>query len=354
VKQNRTAVTIKDVARVCGVSPSTVSKVLNRSQSVSADVSERVLRAAECLNYRPNSIARSLRRRSTLTIGMINRDAMFEGSFVATMMAGVESSARSQGFQVFLANAGTDPKQERACLETLTEKQVDGFILVDSQVRRRGPPALPLDPVPFVFLYEYSDSLQVPCVIPDDLQGARTATDHLLALGHKRVAYINGDESFEASWSRLKGYRQALDEAGIPFDSALVHSADTWWEEGGYQGVKALYQLADPPTAIFCASDELAIGALDGLRDLSLAVAEDVSLVGYDDRPSAGQKRPPLTTIKLPFFEMGKLAMDLLLAAIRAEQADPRVHRVPCPLITRHSTGIYDPERKSRPQMTST
>lgn len=334
-------VTIKDVATLAGVSPSTVSKVMNGSTRISEATKVRVEVAIRKLGFRPSSIARSLRKNRTLSIGMINNAPTAGSIFILPLMVGVEETARDQGFSVFLCNTNATPAREQYYLETLIDKQVDGIIFVDSKVHQRHMPAFDLGSIPLTFLYQYSPEAKAASVVPDDYQGGFMATKHLIDLGHQRVGYINGDLSFEATQLRLQGYCEALKAAGLPFDSTLVQHANTWLEEGGYRSAKELLTLKAPPTAIFCANDTLAVGALDALRDLNLDVPQDVALVGFDDRPEAEQKRPPLTTVALPFYQMGKLAVDLLLSTIRQGRVEAKVHRVACPLIVRHSCGAF-------------
>ena len=331
-------VTIKDVAHLAGVSPSTVSKVINGSGRISEATKARVELAIRKVNFRPNAIARSLRKNSTLSVGMINNALTSASLFILPLMVGVEATAREEGFSVFLCNTDGTSARETYYLETLLDKQVDGLIFVDSRVHQRDLPAFALRDTPVVFLYQYA-SRDVTSVVPDDYQGGCQATMHLLGLGHTRIAYINGDLTFEVTQLRLQGYRDALEGAGLPFDTRLVQQPNTWLEEGGYRSTFKLMTLPEPPTAIFCANDTLAVGALEALRELGLNVPRDVALVGFDDRPEAAQKRPPLSTVSLPFFQMGQLAMDLLLSAIREGKAEAGIHRVPCPLVVRRSCG---------------
>jgi LacI family transcriptional regulator len=338
--------TIKDVAQLAGVSPATVSLVINGSKRISAKTVARVNEAIEKLNFRPNSIARSLRKSHTLTTGIINHEIENISPFLMSLMIGVEEAAREQGFSVFLCNSDGTLAREKSYLETLIDKQINGIIFVNSKPQPRSAPALDMGSLPYVFLYQYAPGVPVPSVMPDDRAGGYKATHYLSELGHRRIGYINGDQSYQASTRRFEGYRQALQDAGLSFDSSLVQLPNTWFEEGGYHSAKVLMQLPEPPTAVFCANDELAVGALEAVKELGLRVPNDVSLVGYDDRPEAAHKRPPLTTVALPFYEMGKLALNLLLAAIRGEDVEPGIHYVQCPLIERSSCAAISSRRQ--------
>jgi LacI family transcriptional regulator len=329
-------VTIREVARLAGVSPATVSKVLNGARHVSADAKQRVNRAVELLGYKPNNIARSLKTRSTRTLGMITDD--LEGVFTMSLMRGVEEAASSEDFSVFLGNSYGDLDRERKHLEVLQAKQVDGIVLLSGyRVRERGAPSLRLGGIPVVYLYQYTSEADIPCVVPDDRGGARLGVEHLIGLGRRRIAFINGPYEYEATHLRLDGYRQALEDFGLPVDPSLVHVAGDWREDSGYAQTRELMAMNEQPDAIFCASDLLAAGALDALHELGLDVPNDVSVLGFDDRPLAAHQRPPLSTIALPLYEMGILAGTILISLVRGTATVSGTQAVPCSLVVRSS-----------------
>jgi DNA-binding LacI/PurR family transcriptional regulator len=337
--KTKDSITIKDVAQLASVAPSTVSKVLNGSKTISPATQARVQKAIKKLNYRPNSIARSLRKNYTRTIGIINNSHSNKNTFVLQMMVGVEEAAQARGFSVFLCNSVASQARERAYLEVLLDKQVDGVIFLDNVVKERPLPSPYADGLASIFLNQYTSEPGYQSILPDDYQGGLIATEHLIALGHKRIAYINGRLKHEASELRLQGYRDALKRAGLNLDSQLIQGRDSWDEESGYASAQSLIALRKPPSAIFCANDSLAIGALDALRELGLTVPYDVALVGFDNSLAAAQKRIPLTSIEMPFLEMGKLAADLLLESLHDPKPTTLVHRIPCKLIQRESCG---------------
>jgi LacI family transcriptional regulator len=189
-----------------------------------------------------------------------------------------------------------------------------------------------------VYLYQYTRDLPAPCVIPDDQGGGLLGTSHLLGCGYSRIAFINGPAQYEATHRRLEGYKEALYNAGVSFDPNLVR-VGKWHEDSGYRLAHELMTLPEPPNAIFCASDSIAVGALDALHELGLRVPDDVGLVGFDNRVLAQYQRPPLTTVALPLHEMGMLAGELLLAAILEGKTDAAIYQVPCKLIQRESCG---------------
>lgn len=352
MKKASGTVTIRDVAHLAGVSTATVSKVLNDAPHVGAESRRRVESAIEKLQFRPNTIARSLKKSRTLTLGLITND--IEGVFTMSLMQGVEQAAHRKGFSVFLCNSLGNPERERAHLDALLAKQVDGIILLSGyRVRERGAPALPLNGVPVVYLYQYTRDIPAPCFIPDDDGGGYLATEHLIRSGRQRIAMINGPAKYEATHARYRGYLRALSDAGLKADPALVRTS-RWHENGGYLAAHDLLNLPKPPDAVFCASDSIAIGALDALHERRIAIPDQVAVIGFDNRPSAPYQRPPLTTVALPLAEMGAMAGETLMASIleNTHVSEPTIHRIPCYLVQRESCGApppdIQPDRSSR------
>jgi LacI family transcriptional regulator len=330
-------ITIKDIARLAGVAPSTVSKALAGSTEVSEPTRDRIAAIAARLGYRPNSIARSLKVRRTHTVGVITNDP--EGTFTTTMVRGVADVASGHSFGVFLCNSYGRLEKEREHIELLLDKQVEGIILVGFKVEQRGAPAAATGDVPLVYLYSYTGATDSPCIVPDDEGGARLATEHLLELGRRRIGFINGPPSFEATRLRLTGYEQTLTNAGT-YAPALVQTAADWNQDTGFRLAQELMRTSgDGPDAILCANDDLAAGAILGLTQLGLTVPDDVAVVGFDDRPFAAHLPIPLTTVALPLLEMGDTAAQKLFAALAGEPSSNELIRVPCRLIVRDSCG---------------
>jgi LacI family transcriptional regulator len=333
-----TTATILDVAKLAGVSKSTASKALNNQNYVSDETRHRVLDAARKLNFSPNQVAQSLKRKRTFAIGLITDD--LEGLFTTSMLRGVEEATSSKNFNVILCNSFGEASREKSHLEILLTRQIDGIILLSGyRVRERGRPALELGDIPVVYLYQYTTAIPAPCVVPDDFGGAALGTRHLINAGRGRIAFINGPAHYEATHYRLDGYRQELETVGFRFDPALVVTSRKWHQNYGYDAAHQLMTLEETPDAIFCASDSLAIGVLDALHELGRRVPQDVSVVGFDNRPHSAHQRPPLTTVALPLHEMGKLAGELLIESILNGIYDSSLHRVPCYLVQRQSCG---------------
>ncbi|GAA2358170.1 LacI family transcriptional regulator [Catellatospora methionotrophica] len=330
-------VTIRDVASVAGVSTATVSKVLNDRPDVGPEVRQRVLDTIARLGYRPNAVARGLRARHTDTIAILTDD--LEGIFTNALMRGVEDAASAYDVSVLLANSYGDPDRERKHLRRLLDRQMDGLIIMSgNRVRPRSGPALPLPATPYVFLYEYAATEPVPSILPDDRGGAVLAAQHLLDIGRRRIGFINGPASWEATADRLDGLTATLAAAGAPLRPALIRHAASWSPQDGYALATELLDAPEPPDAIFGASDDLATGALAAIHERGLRIPEDVAVVGFDDRSLAVHQRPPLTTVALPLLEMGRVAGQRLLEAVNGGQQRHELIRVPCELRVRAST----------------
>jgi LacI family transcriptional regulator len=330
-------VTMRDVASVAGVSTATVSKVLNDRPDVGLEVRQRVVDTIARLGYRPNAVARGLRSRHTDTIAILTDD--LEGIFTTALMRGVEDAASAFDVSVLLANSYGDPEKERRHLRRLVDRQVDGLIIMSgNRVRPRSGPALPLPGIPYVFLYEYGAAEPVPSVLPDDRGGAALAARHLIEIGRRRIAFINGPASWEATADRLQGFTATLGAAGVPLDPALVQHAPSWAPEDGFALADTMLGSREPPDALFCASDDLATGAMAAAHERGLAIPGDVAVVGFDDRSLAVHQRPPLTTVALPLHQMGRTAGQLLLEAIGGGVQRHDIIRIDCELKVRAST----------------
>ena len=329
--------TLKDVAAEAGVSVSTVSKVVNDRPDVGPDVRQRILETIEMMGFRPNTFARGLRMQRSDTIAIVTDD--LEGIFTTTMMRGVEDAASQAGSGVLLCNSYGDPEREREQLGRLIDKQVDALIFMSgNRVGARPAPALEIPPgIPYIYLYEYGDD-SVMSILPDDEGGARLAGEHLASSGARRIGFLNGPSEWEATGDRLRGFRDGLRSRGIELDPTLIRSSPTWYPEDAYQLTRALLDEDDPVDALFCASDDLASGALAAIAESGCSTPGDVQVIGFDNRSLAMHQRPPLTTVALPLLEMGKMAGEKVLAAASGEPLLARRVRVPCSLVVREST----------------
>lgn len=327
--------TISQVAARAGVSPTTVSHVINETRFVSSEVRLRVQQAMDDLGYQPNALARSLRRGVTHTLGLILPDS--SNPFFAEVAQNLEVEAFDQGYNVILCNAEGSPSKESLYLEVLQKRQVDGLILLITG-EDSGSLSQALRPaVPIVMLDRDLPTADADVVLADNRLGAVLATTHLLQLGHRRIGCISGPSHITPSARRVSGYIDALAEAGIPFDEALVVRGD-FHPESGRAGVRALLDRPDRPTAIFACNDLMAIGAVRGACEQGLSVPADLSIVGFDDIQLASYITPSLTTVVQPKAEMARAAIRLLMERM-AERGLPVRRQVLSPtLVVRESS----------------
>lgn len=331
--------TIVDVARVARVSVATVSRALSGGYC-SPQTRERVLQAVEEVGYFPNRLARALVRRLSPTIGLVLPD--IANPFFPALTRGVEDRASEFGFTVLLVNTDGDPARERRAVRSLLEHRVGGVILVTAQRGQRVVSDILAQGVPLVVMDRRAGAENVSTVTVDNVEGARLAVDHLLDLGHRRIAFIGGVPGAATAAGRLQGYRLALRSRGILLDPSLV-AVGHFQYDGGYKAMRAL--LAHRPTAVFAANDLMALGAIKAAREAGMEVPQDVSVVGFDDIPMAEMAHPPLTTVRQPAYEMGREAARLLVEFVRGTGGSPRDVVLPAELVIRRSTA--PPQRRA-------
>jgi LacI family transcriptional regulator len=326
-----------DVGRLAGVSPTTVSFVINNrtDSGISPATRKLVLEAVELLGYRPNRAAQGLRRRRTQTIGLITDQAAVSPHAGRTI-AGAHDVAWKHGSLLLVANTNKDPKVVRATVHELLDRQVDAIAFAAEGTRRVTPPEAARQ-VPTVLVNCFTAGNTLPCVLPDEAGGGRAATELLLAAGHRRIAYITGMRGAWATRGRLRGYVAALADAGIARDDGLV-LVGNFRTDSGYERTRELLARRVRPTAIFCGNDRMAMGAYQAVAEAGLRVPEDISIVGYDDQEDlAAELRPPLSTVRLPYYEMGRWAIEQIFAGTVATL--PSRTYEPCPVVSRGSVG---------------
>jgi LacI family transcriptional regulator len=326
-----------DVARVAGVSQTTVSFVVNDvpNTNIPQETRDRVWAVVEELGWQPNAMARGLRLRHSHTIGLIS-DEIATSSHAGKIIQGAEDAAWAHAKMLLVVNTDNNLDIERAALKMMLERQVEGLIYATMYHREVVPPPA-LAQVPSVLLDCYVADRSLPSVVPDEVQGGRTATDLLLRKGHRRIGFLNEVGPLPAMFGRLEGYKQALAAYGVPFDPGLVRAGTVIAPEG-YRCALDLLQLPERPSALFCYNDSMAMGAYDAVKHLGLTIPDDVAIVGFDNlEVIAAQLRPPLTTMELPHYEMGQWAVQYLLEHADAEHVEPVQHTIECPLIERAS-----------------
>jgi LacI family transcriptional regulator, galactose operon repressor len=328
---------IYEVASSAGVSVATVSRVLNGKGPVHEETRRRVLDAVEALGYVPHGAARSLSTRRTMNVGVLLPDV--HGAFFSEIVRGIDLAARAAGYHVLVSSSHSDLAETTEVLQAL-HGRIDGLILLNPAaadadwLRRTLPPR-----VPAVLLHDPGDDAEHDSIRIDNRLGARLATDHLLDLGHRRIAMILGPRGNSDAAERLVGFHEALTARGLPANPRLELPGD-FGEESGFRAGERLAGLGGArPTAVFAANDAMAIGCLAALRDRGLRVPEDVSLAGFDDIPIARYLTPALTTVQVPIAEIGGRALKRLVTVIQSSHEGKKRHDVVTPtLAVRAST----------------
>ncbi len=331
---------IKDIARVARVSHSTVSRALQNSPLVNARTAEIIRQIAHESGYRASAVARGLVTKRTLTIGLVV--TTIADPFASEVACGVEQAANDLGYSVFLADSNADPSREQQVVQSFAERRVDGIVVTSSRVGALYLPLLSEMGVPIVLVNNQHPGAFVHSVMIGNLAGSVEATNHLIGLGHRRIAYLGDQFGYQSDTERLAGYRQALEDAGLPLVPELLVRGDGKPEEA-MRAMEALLALPDPPTAVCCYNDMSALGAMRSVHLRGLRVPEDISVVGFDDLFLASYTQPRLTTVRQPMRRMGLLAMESLFRLMSGEDSAIRI-TVDAELIVRESTARLTPK----------
>jgi DNA-binding LacI/PurR family transcriptional regulator len=343
------APTVKDVAQLAGVSTATVSRVLSDIGGVRSELARRVRGAARKLGYQPNSAARNLRVRSTRALGMVFPD--IENPFYASVIAGAEEVLQNAGYSLLLANYGEDPAREHTQLTSLRAERVAGILFAASCKPSVDYQSVLDAGIALVAVSRIPDGLNVDFVTVSNQEGARHAIEHLLRLGHRRIAFIDGAVSLSTTRERRAGYEQALRNAGLPVPQELIMYADFFHQAGGYEAVSKLLNTPKKPTAILVVSNNMALGVLQALQEREIDVPRDVAVVGFGDTPSAALLRPPLTVIAQPAREIGAAGARLLLERLQHPDRPRRSIVLDTQLIVRESCGSKSPGGSKSPNI---
>lgn len=308
--------TIKDVAKLAGVSVSTVSRVLNTSGYVERVTEERVMAAIKQLNYKPSQIARGLVSKKTKTFGLVLPD--ITNPFFPELARGAEDEARRHGYNIMLCNSDGDVEKEKMYLGVLQEKCVDGIILVGSRLKEETLGRMLAELAIPAVLLDRTCHLDIHSISTNNILGSYLATKHLIDQGYKSIAHISGPQLSPSGQQRLAGYQKALKEHGLPYDVVLVTEGD-YRITGGAVAMQRLLRLSCIPAAVFCANDLMAIGALEVLQEAGVKVPEEVALVGYDGIHLSKYVYPKLTTVIQPTYQMGITAVQLIFETLLNE-----------------------------------
>jgi len=333
-------VSIKEIARVARVSPSTVSRALRNSSLVNRETAERIRKLAAEMGYAPSAVARRLVTKPTYTIGVVV--TTIADPFIAEVVSGIEEVANDHGYWVFLANCKADPEREVKVVHCFHERRVDGIVVAASRVGALHMPHLSQMKVPIVLINSQHPSEFAYSVMIDNITASREAVQYLIELGHRRIGYIGDRFGYQSDTERFAGYRQALELADLPLLPELIAHGDGK-PEGGMWAMENLLALHERPTAVFCYNDMSALGALRVMRLHGLKVPDDLSLVGFDDLFIASYMQPPLTTVRQPKRQMGRMAMEILLNIFSGTKSATKI-KVQGEVIVRESTAPPRPQ----------
>ncbi len=329
-------VTIYDVAREANVSMATVSRVVNGNPNVKPTTRKKVSEAIERLGYRPNAVARGLASKKTTTVGVIIPD--ISSIFYAELARGIEDIATMYKYNIILSNSDQNKEKEMHLLNTMLGKQVDGIVFMSEKITQEHVEEFSKSPVPIVLAASFDEGSTTPSVNIDYEQGAFDAVQYLADKGHTHIAFVSGQAEHAAAESKkLNGYRRALEEAGLPYREELVVEGEFTYDSG-LEAFDKLWELAEKPTAIFVASDEMALGVIHGAQDQGVHIPNDVEVIGYDNTRLATMVRPQLTTVVQPMYDIGAVAMRLLTKYMNKETVENHTVILPHRIQFRKST----------------
>ena len=331
-------VTLKDVAREAGVHPGTASRALNidTRSLVNSGTADRVLAVAERLGYRPNPIARGLKTSRSYTVGVLIPD--LTNPLFPPIVRGIQDRLEEAAYTPLIANTDNDPDTERADFAAMRARQVDGFITATARLDRDELANLVGLTLPVVLVNRGLEQGPVPSVVGDDRAGVRLAVRHLAELGHRRIAHLAGPQDISTGRLRHQGFLDAMRETGLEADPELILVGNALIESEGVRLCSELIAHRRPFTAIVAGNDLMALGCYDVMAERGLRCPEDVSVIGYNDMPFTAHFDPPLSTIRIPHYELGSRAAELLLARLSDPDVPP-VHDLLAPeLVVREST----------------
>jgi len=332
-------VTIKDVAKKAGVSPSTVSRALSGNAAVKDSTKQKILEAVKLLNYRPNFLAQGLKEGRTKTIGLIIPN--IRNPIYPAVARGVEDAAKKFGYSVVLCNTDENAKTEKEYIQKLRKRWVDGIIIAPASNKTEHIVELQTENFPLVIIVRNVDFLS-NAVIIDNYRAAYDAVSFLIKTGHRRIAIVKGNQQLALYRERFKGYKQALIDAGIPVNEDLITGDDSdsvQWSLDGYNAIYSLLVQKIKFDAVFATTDLRAIGAIRAIKDHGYKVPEDISVIGFDNLEFSSLIDPPLSTVSQPLYDIGMRAVNKLIPLIGSKNiSEPTIEIMTSELIIRKST----------------
>lgn len=330
--------TLRDVALRAGVHPATASRALNPSTRslVNEATASRVSRVAEQLGYRPNPIARSLKTARSGTVGLVIPD--LTNPLFPPIVRGIEDVLGPAGYNAWVVNTDNDPEREQSQIDTLRSRHVEGLIVATARLQHPLLERLHAEQVRMVLINRRLASGDVPSVTPDDARGITTAVEHLVSLGHRRIAHLAGPRNTSTGLVRQRSFTQAMRDHGLEDSAELIAHCDSWTEAEGARALRQLLDAGEQFTAVIAGNDLLALGCYDVFAERGLVCPRDISVVGFNDMPIIDKLQPPLTSVRVPHYEVGAEAARMLLDSL----ADPARHArsvlLPLTLVVRRST----------------
>jgi LacI family transcriptional regulator len=338
MSQDKKRPTLEEIASEAGVSRSTVSRVVNDHPSVRTEVRQRVQQVIERMGYQPNAAARSLASSRSQMIGIVIPRAvnsLFVDPFFPTLLQGVSDGTAEHGYHLMLSMLGEKSQEEDFYRRALRSQMLDGLIISSAFLDDPLIARMHKESVPFVTVGRHADQPSISYVDVDNVNGARMAVDHLIEQGRRRIATITGPLQTSVGLDRLEGYQKALRKAGLPLDDSLAIEGD-FTEMGGYTCMQHLMDAQ--PDAVFIASDLMAVGAMRALRQAEWPVPDMVAVIGYDDAQIAAIADPPLTTVRQPIYQLGRMAVDSLIRLLTDEKVGPMHTILSTQLVIRDSS----------------
>ncbi|WP_078381461.1 LacI family DNA-binding transcriptional regulator [Sutcliffiella halmapala] len=334
------AVTIKDVAKIANVAPSTVSRVIANSPRISEKTKKRVREAMEELGYHPNFIARSLANQSTQVIGLVmpaSADKTFQNPFFPEVLRGISTAAHEKQYALQMSTGETEDEIYEGVMQMVQGRRVDGVILLYSAVEDKIIKYLQKENFPFVLIGKPFEQVEeITHVDNDNYRAAREATEHLIELGHKRVAFVGGSIHLVVTIDRLLGYEKALRNAAIPYKDEYIIQEE-FLKEGGQGAISELLSLDEPPTALVVADDLMALGILNTLHDMGILVPDQMSIVSFNNVLLAEVARPPLTSVDINIFKLGFQAAKTLIQMVKDPSEPTKRITIPHNMVIRQT-----------------
>ncbi len=333
-------ITIKDIAKRAGVSHSTVSRALHGSPLISSETAERIRRISAEMGYFPSAAARSLKTNRSRALGVIVSN--IDDPFFSEILQGVEEIARVRGYSMFIAASMRDPERERAIVQDMRERRVDGVIICSASFNTVQQRKLLEYGIPIVVVNNQAAEDYRYSIYHDDVEGSRQVTRYLIELGHKKIAYMGNSLSGRTTMDRLTGFRQEMEAAGLLIPDEYIYEVPGGSPEDGLAALDHFLDLPDPPSSLFCFNDMMAIGALKGLHKAGIRVPKDISVVGFDNIVFSAYTNPPLTTLDQPKRFIGEEAARLILTILDpgagGEVPNQEIHKLQGKLLVRQST----------------